>query len=109
MGKKIGDDLKAVRLAVKNRRMKVEASNDEFKPVYKDKLWKVKAQGYEMNEEDWLLREIGLLRMAPSCIIIKEDMDLVYYTRQDLSCATFTCIPHGKTCKNFAFSIQLLP
>jgi len=85
LGAKMAEDIQAFKLAVNNRRLKVESNKTGFDATYKAKLWKLKSQGDKTKEEDWFLRDMwitdngSLVYYSP-----KEERDLVYYTAQDL-------------------------
>jgi len=86
LGAKMAEDIQAFKLAVHNRRLKVETGKDGFEVTFKEKLWKLRAQGDKTKEEDWFLRDMwittngSLVYYSP-----KEERDLVYYTCSDIA------------------------
>jgi len=110
---KLGDDfakdIAVFKLTVKNRRIRVrEDAKDQFKATHKDMLWKVKAEGDRMKEEDWFEREMWLA-VNGSLVYYskKEERDLVYYTAEDISHATFTKLAENESCKPWSFQVRL--
>merc|ERR1719261_2370898 len=77
---KLGADMHDLRkfiVTVKNRRQKVgDSEKDQFAPVYKATLYKLKAEGDNK----------------------KEERDLVYYTAADPLPATYTNLPAAESC-----------
>jgi serine/threonine protein kinase len=109
---KLGNDIHDLRkfiITVKNRRQKVDDDNKEaFVPVYKDKLWKLKAEGDKKKEEDWFEREMWLSRNGSLVYYSKkEERDLVYYTSADLLRATYTKVPQKDSFKPYTFLVNL--
>mmetsp|Transcript_11962 Transcript_11962/g.21913 ORF Transcript_11962/g.21913 Transcript_11962/m.21913 type:complete len:682 (+) Transcript_11962:128-2173(+) len=111
LGKQMQDDLVAFRIAVKNRRMKVEDDEKaQFEPVFKAKLWKLKGEGDAMKNEDWFLREMWISKNG--CLVYyspKEERELIYYTAADLSRAKVAVVDSSKTMKPYAFQVILPP
>merc|ERR1711920_443359 len=81
MGKQ---EVRKFHITVKNRRLVVEGKEDH-EPVFKARLWKVKANGNVMEESHWFERDMWLSE-AGSLVYYskKEDKELVYYTHADL-------------------------
>jgi len=111
LGKQFEADLAAFRITVKNRRIKVaEDAKDEFEPVFKAKLWKVKGEGDRTKESDWFEREMWISKNGSLVYYsVKEETNLVYYTAQDLQRATVTEIPNESSFMPWALAIQLPP
>jgi len=110
LGDKLAADLKAFRITVLNRRQKVETNTDDFEPLFKAKLWKLKGDGDSMNEEHWFEREMwttkngSLVYFSP-----KDQTDLVYYTAADIGRTKVVAVGDGKSFKPFSFEVQLPP
>merc|ERR1719215_1992157 len=51
LGAKMAEDLQAFRLAVRNRRIRVDGDQESFKPMFKAKLWKLKTGGDRKKAE----------------------------------------------------------
>jgi len=111
LGGDVAAEIKQFRLNVKNRRMKVgEDKKDQFAPVFKAKLWKVKAEGDRRKEEDWFEREMWIAKNGSLVYWSKkEDRDLVYYTSDDIARATITLIPNDDSFIPWAFQVHLPP
>ncbi|CAJ1356039.1 unnamed protein product [Effrenium voratum] len=111
LGGAVADELKQFRLAVKNRRMKVgEDTKDQFAPIFKAKLWKVKAEGNRKKEEDWFEREMWIAKNGSLVYWSKkEDRELVYYTANDISNAKFVFLENEDTFHAWSFQVHLAP
>merc|ERR1740120_5160 len=106
----MAQDIKAFKIAVQNRRMKVGGDDkDAFAPLFKAKLWKLKASGNRSKEEDWCLRDMWIAKNGSLCYFSpKEDRDLVYYTAKDVATAKVEQIPEAQQgCKAYGFTVQL--
>jgi hypothetical protein len=109
LGPGLAKDVKEFKLKVKNRRMKVTGGN-EFEPIFKAKLAKLKADGDRMKPEDWFEREMWLSRDGSLVYYsVKEDRDLVYYTADDVAGATLDVVPDAQSARPFTFSVELTP
>jgi hypothetical protein len=109
---KLGGDIHDLRkfiITVKNRRQKVDDEDtDAFKPVFKQKLWKLKAEGDRKKAEDWFEREMWIAKNGSLVYFSKkEERDLVYYTSADLLRATYTKAPAKDSNKQFSFLVHL--
>merc|ERR1740123_3005045 len=108
LGAKMAEDIQAFKLAVHNRRLKVESGKDGFEIAFKEKLWKLRAQGDRTKEEDWFLREMwittngSLVYYSP-----KEERDLVYYTAADLGHAQVVKAEDQHSLHQFGLTILL--
>jgi serine/threonine protein kinase len=102
-------ELRKFIVSVKNRRQKVdEANKEQFAPVFKEMLWKTKAEGDKLKPEDWFEREMWIAKNGSLVYYSKkEERDLVYYTPADLMRATFSMVPAAESCKPFTLLIQL--
>jgi len=111
LGSKMADDLKAFKINVSNRRMKVdEDGKDDFAPKFKSSLFKLKTEGDRMKSEDWFERDFWIaINGSMVYFSPKEDRDLVYYTASDVARAKVTMINDGETCRKNVFQVQLPP
>jgi len=102
-------DLRKFIVTVKNRRQKVEeGEKDQFAPVFKANLWKLKAEGDRKKAEDWFEREMWIAKNGSLVYYSKkEERDLVYYTSADLLRATYTKVPSSDSHKPFTFLVNL--
>merc|ERR1712045_931099 len=106
----MAEDIQAFKLAVHNRRLKVEGNRDGFEISFKEKLWKLRAQGDRTKEEDWFLRDMwitangSLVYYSP-----KEERDLVYYTAADLSRAKVEPFTEESSFQRNVFIVSLTP
>lgn len=109
LGANMANELKLFKLNVKNRRLKVEKDDkDQFAPVFKAKLWKVKAEGDRMKPDDWFEREMWLSKNGSLVYWSKkEERELVYYTTDDVQKATFVQLPNTDSAKPWTFQVQL--
>jgi hypothetical protein len=97
LGAELADELKKFKISVQNRRLVVKKDEkDQYVPVFKAKLWKLKAEGDLKNGEDWFEREMWLAKNGSLVYFsVKEDRNLVYYTSADLMRASFAKRPAG--------------
>jgi len=111
LGGEVAAEIRQFRLNVKNRRMKVgEDKKDLFAPVFKAKLWKVKAEGDRKKKEDWFEREMWISKNGSLVYWSKkEDRELVYYTSDDITNAKIIFIPNEDTFMPWAFQVKLPP
>jgi len=111
LGAAIQTDLAKFRLNVKNRRMVIrDHDKDNFAPVFKAKLWKVKAEGNRNKEEDWFERDMWLSKNGSLVYWSKkEERELVYYTTEDIMKASFRMITNDDSFRAWAFAVQLPP
>jgi len=102
-------DLRKFIITVKNRRQKIEeGEKDQFAPVFKANLWKLKAEGDRKSPDDWFEREMWIAKNGSLVYNSKkEDRDLVYYTSADLLRASYTKIPAADSHKPFTFLVNL--
>lgn len=102
-------DLRKFIITVKNRRQKIEeGEKDQFAPVYKANLWKLKAEGDRKSPDDWFEREMWIAKNGSLVYFSKkEDRDLVYYTSADLLRASYTKLPAADSHKPFTFLVNL--
>mmetsp|Transcript_97647 Transcript_97647/g.273220 ORF Transcript_97647/g.273220 Transcript_97647/m.273220 type:complete len:658 (+) Transcript_97647:93-2066(+) len=108
LGAKMAEDIQAFKLAVRNRRMKLEGDRDGFEPVHKDQLWKLKTGGDRSVEEHWFRRDMWIAKNGSMVYYSpKEERELVYYTAADINRATVKKAPDGHGCKRFVFTVQL--
>jgi len=109
LGANMAQDIQAFKMMVKNRRLKVEdGSKDEFEPVFKAKLWKVKAEGDRNKDEDWFEREMWLAKNGSLVYWSKkESRELVYYTSADIARATFKKLGNDEAAKPWGFQVHL--
>merc|ERR1719498_999427 len=102
-------ELRKFVITVKNRRAKVDdAAKEQFAPVFKEKLWKLKAEGDKLDPEQWWEREMWTSKNGSLVYYSKkEERDLVYYTAADLMRATYTLVPSAESCKPYTFLLHL--
>jgi serine/threonine protein kinase len=109
LGGDLLEDLKKFKLTVQNRRCEIKQDEKtQYAPVYKAKLWKLKAEGNKMKDEDWFEREMWLSKNGSLVYFSKkEDKDLVYYRPDDLARAEYKKLDNSTASKPFPFQIQL--
>lgn len=109
LGAHFAQEARAFRMSVRNRRRKVGSEEvEDFAPVFKEKLWKVKTDGDRRKPEDWFEREMWLSTNGSLVYYsLKEDRDLVYYTSADLACATIHELGLEESCKPWSFQVRL--
>eukprot|EP00427_Karlodinium_veneficum_P029686 CAMPEP_0169208308 /NCGR_PEP_ID=MMETSP1016-20121227/14062_1 /TAXON_ID=342587 /ORGANISM="Karlodinium micrum, Strain CCMP2283" /LENGTH=614 /DNA_ID=CAMNT_0009285673 /DNA_START=1610 /DNA_END=3458 /DNA_ORIENTATION=- len=103
------EEMRKFVVTVKNRRQKVEQDQkDQFAPVFKAMLWKLKAEGDKLDKDQWFEREMWISKNGSLVYYSqKEERDLVYYTTTDLMKATYSTVPASETCKPFTFLVHL--
>lgn len=111
LGASYGVDLKNFVLAVRNRRMKVaEGSKYEFEPVFEGTIWKLKAAGDAMKQDDWFARKTWLSHNGSLVYwSLRDHRELIYYTTADVSRASVSKIPDSESAKPWTFEVQLAP
>jgi hypothetical protein len=110
LGEKFNEHLTIFKVAVKNRRMKVDAESHQFAPVFKGNVWKVKAAGDAMKECDWFLRQTWLsVNGSLVYFSVREDRELIYFTANDVARAQISKVSAEKSIKPFAFQVVLPP
>lgn len=112
LGEEMAEACAQFKLAVRNRRLKVDDkdSSDGFEPIHKSQLWKLKAQGDRTKELDWFLRDMWIAKNGSLVYYSpKEERDLVYYTATDIAQAKVTAIPDGEAFQKNIFTVQLPP
>jgi serine/threonine protein kinase len=109
LGASVALELKEFRLNVKNRRLKVDKSQgEEYQPVFKSKLWKLKADTDKNKEENWFEREMWIAQNGSLVYFsVKEDKELIYYTPLDLASATIVELPSEGSCKPWGLHVVL--
>jgi hypothetical protein len=117
LGANMAKDLIEFRLTVKNRRLKAEdlqkgeTDADAFvasASIFKGKLAKVKADGDRMKASDWFEREMWISKNGSLVYwSVKEERNLVYYTKADLAKASLYVIPNGQSNKDWTFQVKL--
>jgi hypothetical protein len=109
MGENLAQELRSFKVTVKNRRLKVaHEQHEQYEPVFKDRLWKVKADGDRMKEGDWFERDMWLSKNGSLVYWSKkEEKELVYYTHSDLAHASIVIIPDGQSFKPWTFQVHL--
>merc|ERR1719263_108493 len=110
LGPRVAQALCESKLSVKNRRMKVDKEAGHFEPVFKGTLWKVKASGDCMKEEDWFKREMWLAKNSSFVYWSpKDNRELIYYTSTDIMRAVCTKVPDSQSLKKNTFQVTLPP
>jgi len=107
---RLGEDITELRafvVTVKNRRQSI-SDQDHDTPVFKETLWKLKADGDKMIEKDWYERQMWISKNGNLCYNSKKEAkDLVYYTTEDLVEACLAMVPDHQSCKPFTFRVIL--
>jgi len=110
LGEEMANEVEAFKLAVRNRRIKVEGDKGAFEPAFKSKLWKLKAQGDRTKEEHWFLRDMWIAKNGSMVYYSpKEERDLVYYTAADVSKAVSEAIQDEGSFQKNVFTVKLAP
>lgn len=109
LGDDLAKDLVTFKLTVKNRRIRVdEDAKDQFAPVHKGHLWKVKAEGDRMKKDDWFEREMWIAVNGSFVYWSKkEERDLVYYTAEDLANASYAKVSDSESFRPWTFQVRL--
>lgn len=102
-------ELRKFVISVKNKRQKIsETDKEQFSPVYKELLWKLKADGDRNKPDDWFEREMWISKNGSLVYYSKkEERDLVYYTSADLMRAKYVIVPETESTKPFTFQVIL--
>merc|ERR1719231_1441464 len=113
LGAKTVNEIRTIQLAIKNRRMAPEEDmKDDFVPVFKASLWKLKQDGDMKKPEDWFEREMWVSKNGSLVYWSKrEEKDLIYYTHSDLVKAEVNTVDDSllaETRRN-GFEVRLSP
>jgi len=104
------NDFRDFKLLIRNRRQEINTEAKEFLPKYKAKLFKLNQDGDMTNPDHWLEREMWIASNGSLCYHSKkEDRELQYYTKHDMSAVTTAVLPTSATCLPYAFEIRLPP
>jgi hypothetical protein len=109
LGGSNAQELRKFRLRVRNRRQNIAAdgSRDDFEPVFKATLWKLRADGDRMVEEDWFKREMWLSKNGSLVYFSKKDQkELVYYSQSDIESASVS-VQEEPSFKAWGFQVHL--
>jgi len=100
------EEMKTIK--VKNRRGKVDTEyKQQYEPVWKSTLWKVKGAGDRTLEEHWFEREVWLSKNGSLVYWShKEHRELIYYTTEDVLAADVKLI-NDHSFKPWAFQVCL--
>lgn len=111
LGSVMANELQEFKLAVSNRRIKVEGDDvSQFEPLFKGSLKKLKTEGDKMKVEDWFEREFWVAKNGSMVYYSpKDDRDLVYFTAADVARANLVTLPEGQSYHKFVFQVQLPP
>jgi len=100
--------LRAFKLQVNNRRKSLRCDSlcgqgkGGFDPIFREKLWKLKAEGDPMVDAHWFLRDMWVGKNGSLCYHSKkESRDLMYYNQQDLSAMSVRLL--GEAARPHAF------
>lgn len=109
LGPRMEEELNAFKLAVRNRRIKVEEkTGDAFTPSFKAMLWKLKTGGDRTQADHWFHRDMWIAKNSSLVYYSpKDDRELVYYTAADMQKAVVKALDDGLACRKFAFMIVL--
>jgi len=108
LGEQMADDVAAFKLAVRNRRIKVDGNTDGFEPTFKGTLWKLKSGGDRSQPDHWFERTMWIAKNGSLVYHSpKEERSLVYYTASDIATAKIRTIDEGNACKPNIFTVQL--
>jgi serine/threonine protein kinase len=111
LGSVMAAELQEFKLAVSNRRIKVEEDEkSQFEPAFKGNLKKLKTEGDKKKADDWFEREFWIAKNGSMVYYSpKEERELVYYTASDVGRAKITTIPDAECHHKNAFQVQLPP
>jgi len=109
LGQKMASDAKDYKLTVRNRRLKVQHSaQQEFQPILRSTLWKLKTGGNSMKESDWLHRDMWVSKNGSLVYHSeRENRELVYYASTDVAKAVVKQVGAQKSIRPYAFEVQL--
>mmetsp|Transcript_7026 Transcript_7026/g.15388 ORF Transcript_7026/g.15388 Transcript_7026/m.15388 type:complete len:642 (+) Transcript_7026:135-2060(+) len=110
LGSRFFQELRSLKLQVRNRRMKVDANKEggAYEPIFKGMLWKVKTEGEPTRKEDWFDREMWLAKNGALVYLSKkEEKELVYFTPSDIARAKVTIVSDGTSCMPWSFQVAV--
>jgi len=111
LGSRMASEAKKYKLTVRNRRLKIQRSQtNDFEPVFKAPLWKLKSDGDAMKQGDWFKRDMWLAKNGSFVYYSKrEDRDLVYYSSTDVANSSLKKASPDTSIMPFSFEVQLPP
>jgi len=109
LGGKLAHEIRQFKLTVRNRRMLIEdPSSADFKPTYRGKLWKLKADGSRMKADDWYERDMWITNNGCLAYWSKRDeKSLLYYTDSDIKRARLRKVAPEESCRPYTFQVHL--
>lgn len=108
LGSMMAEELQAFKLAVSNRRIKVDDKDDSFEAAYKGSLKKLKTEGDRKKADDWFARDFWLSKNGSMVYYSPKDQaELVYYTAADVHRCKVVPIKEGDCVHKFGFEVQL--
>mmetsp|Transcript_5428 Transcript_5428/g.13455 ORF Transcript_5428/g.13455 Transcript_5428/m.13455 type:complete len:1010 (+) Transcript_5428:125-3154(+) len=92
--------------AAKNQRLVAET--EMHSPVFKRKVWKLRADGDRMSHEDWFEFDMWLAKDGSFCYWSnKEEKELIQYTANAVANAMLKKITNEKSAKPWSFQVQI--
>merc|ERR1712151_259878 len=95
----------------RNRRAPVpNSTRRDYEPIFRTVLWKL-GQGADGRKKDhWFAREVWLsINFNLVYFSVRDERDLIYYSKQDLEHATVVRIPAGEGVMPGAFQLVIPP
>lgn len=104
-------ELQRFRLQVRNRRIQLprgSTARDQFEPVLKTWLWKLKFEGDPHIESHWYERKVWLSKNGSLVYWSpREDRELVYHTSAEIARVSVFKLGHSESCKVAGFRLVL--
>jgi hypothetical protein len=108
LGGEWANQLNDFKMSVKNRRLQVPLSRRDSGVLFRNNLWKVKADGDRAKAEDWFQRDMWINHHGDLVYWSKkEDSPLIYYTSEDVHRAQLTRLPREEACRPWAFQFHM--
>jgi serine/threonine protein kinase len=100
-----------LRVECRNRRAVVPSSaRRDYEPVFRTVLWKCKQGADRKQRGTWHAREMWIsINLHLVYYSVKEDRDLIYYNKDDLSRARILRVKQGQAALPWAFQIIIPP
>lgn len=104
-------ELHRFKLEVRNHRKPIARSlKDNFQPILRGHLWKLKTGGELHTESDWFERDTWLSKNGSLVYWSqREDRELIYHTSADVRRSSVQRVSNGQACKLWVFELYIPP
>jgi len=99
------------KLQVHNHRKPIDRSaRDQFEPLLRGWLWKLKTEGDQCKEADWFFRDMWLAKNGSLVYwSTKEERELIFHTSVEIARISVIKLSRGDSFMPWAFKLMLPP